>query len=74
MFPTMDADSTQRFFGHDFLHVVPPLTTLQAKILRCVVRILGVWLRHWHIGRSFVVCQAAVAFIGLDWRQNLVHR
>ena len=53
MFPTMDADTTQRFFGHDFLHVVPPLKTLTAKILRCVVRIYDVWLYQWTHWTSF---------------------
>ena len=35
MFPTMDADPAQLFFGHDFLHVVPPIRQLEANILKC---------------------------------------
>ena len=34
LFPTMDSDPGQRFFGHDFLHVLPPTKQLQANILR----------------------------------------
>ena len=33
-FPTMDADPEQRFFGHDFLHVLPTTKQLPANILR----------------------------------------
>ena len=34
LFPTMDSDPEQRFFGHDFLHVLPPTRQTQANILR----------------------------------------